>query len=100
MNFVEPRIMFEPTYKYDINSDKLDTSEKCRIPSYCVSSLFLPFQLFLIFIFPSQDRIVYRSKQKNTVSCTHYDSVKDIKSSDHRPVYALLEVTIRPGVDK
>jgi hypothetical protein len=43
---------------------------------------------------------VYRSKQKNTVSCLHYDSVKEIKSSDHRPVYALLEVAIRPGVDK
>ena len=41
MNFVEPRIMFEPTYKYDINTDKYDTSEKCRIPSYCVNILLL-----------------------------------------------------------
>lgn len=35
-NFLEGRITFEPTYKYDVNSDKYDTSEKCRIPSYTV----------------------------------------------------------------
>ena len=37
-NFLEGRITFEPTYKYDVNSDKYDTSEKCRIPSYTVGS--------------------------------------------------------------
>lgn len=36
-NFLEGRITFEPTYKYDVGSDHFDTSEKCRIPSYCVS---------------------------------------------------------------
>jgi hypothetical protein len=35
--FAEPKIMFEPTYKYDLNTDEYDTSTKCRIPSYCVS---------------------------------------------------------------
>ena len=38
-NFLEGRITFEPTYKYDLNSDNYDTSEKCRIPSYCVISV-------------------------------------------------------------
>ena len=37
MNFIEPRITFKPTYKYNPNSDEFDT-EKCRIPSYCVRS--------------------------------------------------------------
>ncbi len=80
-HFLEGRITFEPTYKYDINSDNYDTSEKCRIPSYC-------------------DRILYRSRQKGSISCSYYDAIKEIKTSDHRPVFGLYEVTIRPGVDK
>lgn len=36
-NFLEGRITFEPTYKYELNSDEYDRSEKCRIPSYTVS---------------------------------------------------------------
>lgn len=80
-NFLEGRITFEPTYKYDIGTDNYDTSHKIRIPSYC-------------------DRILFKSRQKGSVSCYHYDSVKDIKQSDHRPVFGLFEVTIRPGVDK
>ncbi len=80
-HFVEGRITFEPTYKFDINSDNYDTSEKCRIPSYC-------------------DRILYRSRQKGAISCSVYDSIKEIKLSDHRPVFGLYEVCIRPGVDK
>ena len=47
-----------------------------------------------------KDRILFRSRQKGIVSCSFYDSVKDIKMSDHRPVYGLYEVAIRPGVDK
>lgn len=80
-NFLEGRITFEPTYKYDIGTDNYDTSHKIRIPSYC-------------------DRILFKSRQKGSVSCYHYDAVKDIKMSDHRPVFGLFEVTIRPGVDK
>ncbi|CAF0870003.1 unnamed protein product [Brachionus calyciflorus] len=80
-NFLEGRITFEPTYKYDINTDTYDTSHKIRIPSYC-------------------DRILFKSRQKGSISCYHYNAVKDIKLSDHRPVFGLYEVTIRPGVDK
>lgn len=35
--FQEGRINFKPTYKFDINSDRYDTSAKNRIPSYTVS---------------------------------------------------------------
>ena len=45
--FLEGRITFEPTYKYDVGSDTYDTSEKCRIPSYCVSSSSLVFNASL-----------------------------------------------------
>lgn len=80
-NFLEGRITFEPSYKYEVNSDKYDESDKCRIPSYT-------------------DRILFRSRQKGIISCSFYDSVKDLRISDHRPVYGLYEITIRPGVDK
>ncbi|KAH8859509.1 Inositol polyphosphate 5-phosphatase E [Schistosoma japonicum] len=33
-NFDEGRICFPPTYKFDINSDVYDSSEKQRVPSY------------------------------------------------------------------
>ncbi|KAJ8300522.1 hypothetical protein KUTeg_022041 [Tegillarca granosa] len=76
--FQEGRINFKPTYKFDINSDRYDTSAKNRIPSYT-------------------DRVLFRAKKKNTVSCSHYDAVTSLKLSDHRPVYGLYEVAIKPG---
>lgn len=35
--FLEGRINFKPTYKFDVNKDVYDTSSKLRIPSYTVS---------------------------------------------------------------
>ncbi|GAA32796.2 phosphatidylinositol-bisphosphatase [Clonorchis sinensis] len=78
--FEEGRIRFPPTYKYDINSDDFDTSEKCRVPAYT-------------------DRILYRVQKKGTVNCVHYDSVRTIRSSDHRPVYGYYTVCLKPGCD-
>nr|KAG5692742.1 hypothetical protein BaRGS_033853 [Batillaria attramentaria] len=79
--FQEGRINFQPTFKFDVNTDKYDSSAKNRIPSYT-------------------DRILFRSRKKNQISCLHYDAVMNIKVSDHRAVYALFEATLRPGRDK
>ncbi|OON15177.1 hypothetical protein X801_09023, partial [Opisthorchis viverrini] len=78
--FEEGRIRFPPTYKYDINSDNFDTSEKCRVPAYT-------------------DRILYKVQKKGTVCCVHYDSIRTIRSSDHRPVYGYYTVCLKPGCD-
>ena len=47
-----------------------------------------------------QDRILFRCKKKNSISCLHYGAVETLKESDHRPVYAVFEVELRPGRDK
>lgn len=78
--FLEGRINFKPTYKFDVNKDDYDTSSKLRIPSYT-------------------DRILFKAKKKNSISCHHYDAVMNLRLSDHRPVYGLYEATIKPGRD-
>ncbi|KAL3872020.1 hypothetical protein ACJMK2_039991 [Sinanodonta woodiana] len=76
--FQEGRINFKPTYKFDIGADTYDTSAKNRIPSYT-------------------DRILYRTKKKNSTACICYDSPASIRCSDHRPVYAVFDTVIQPG---
>ncbi|CAL8102004.1 unnamed protein product [Orchesella dallaii] len=77
-------ISFRPTYKYDLGTDNFDSSSKKRSPAYT-------------------DRIIYKCKSlpsnEPLVSCLSYESVKDLKTSDHRPVYAIFNVIVRPGFD-
>ncbi|RTG86022.1 inositol polyphosphate 5-phosphatase INPP5E [Schistosoma bovis] len=79
-NFDEGRIRFPPTYKFDLNSDAYDSSEKQRVPSYT-------------------DRILFMSKKKDNLICLDYNSINTIRSSDHRPVFALFSLVLRPGSD-
>ncbi|GAB1607814.1 72 kDa inositol polyphosphate 5-phosphatase-like [Argonauta hians] len=76
--FQEGRISFQPTYKFDVKSDS--DYHKHRTPSYT-------------------DRILFRSRHKNCIVCTDYDSVMNVNLSDHKPVFAVFEVSIRPGRD-
>ncbi|XP_005088851.1 phosphatidylinositol polyphosphate 5-phosphatase type IV [Aplysia californica] len=78
--FQEGRINFHPTFKFDVNHDTYDSSSKNRVPSYT-------------------DRVMFRCKKKNDVTCLHYDAVMAIKISDHRPVYGQYETGVRPGKD-
>lgn len=77
--FNEGKINFAPSYKFNIGTDLFDHA-KLRVPSYT-------------------DRILYKAKNIEVVKCLNYDTVPSIKSSDHKPVYAMFEVTIRPGRD-
>jgi phosphatidylinositol-bisphosphatase len=82
--FNEAPILFPPTYKYNLNEDTYDRSEKCRVPAWT-------------------DRILWRSKKKKHhqnmndrnefVKCLYYGR-SDIRSSDHRPVSALFECEV------
>lgn len=78
--FQEPDIHFLPSYKFDIGKDSYDTSSKQRTPSYT-------------------DRVVYRSRHKDDICPLRYSSCPGIKTSDHRPVYSLFRVKVRPGRD-
>ena len=71
--FTESLITFAPTYKYDIGSDRYDTSEKRRAPAWC-------------------DRILYRgaSRIKQIQYRRH-----EIRISDHRPVSGTFKMRIK-----
>jgi len=72
-HYAEARIFFPPTYKYDLETDDYDTSEKARIPAWC-------------------DRIL---RKGNNLRQINYDTAP-LRFSDHRPVYAtfLCKVSI------
>ncbi|KAK6078143.1 SacI domain and endonuclease exonuclease phosphatase [Seiridium cupressi] len=69
--YSEARITFMPTYKFDIGSDRYDTSEKARIPAWT-------------------DRILRKGTNIRQLS---YDCAP-LKFSDHRPVYATFQCII------
>ncbi|KAL6709684.1 Inositol-1,4,5-trisphosphate 5-phosphatase 1 [Coniothyrium glycines] len=70
--YSEARITFPPTYKYDLNSNHYDTSEKARIPAWC-------------------DRVL---RKGDNIRQIHYDAAP-LRFSDHRPVYATFQVLVQ-----
>ncbi|ERL95124.1 hypothetical protein D910_12394, partial [Dendroctonus ponderosae] len=87
--FSEAKITFPPTYKYDPGTQNFDSSSKQRTPAYT-------------------DRILYKQKNSRRLSgafehpplqCLIYDSVQSITTSDHKPVWGVFRVHLRPGLD-
>ncbi|XP_022094958.1 synaptojanin-1-like isoform X2 [Acanthaster planci] len=87
--FHEGNIQFAPTYKYDLFSNDYDTSEKNRCPAWT-------------------DRVLWRRRKRrfqkktkgedNLSYCApgrilHYGRA-ELKVSDHRPVFAIIEVEV------
>ncbi|KAG8142113.1 hypothetical protein E2320_006738 [Naja naja] len=78
--FQEAPIFFRPSYKFDVGQDTYDTTSKQRTPSYT-------------------DRVIYRSRHQNEIHAVKYSACFGIRTSDHRPVYGLFRVKVRPGRD-
>ncbi|XP_072489048.1 phosphatidylinositol polyphosphate 5-phosphatase type IV isoform X3 [Notamacropus eugenii] len=98
--FREADIHFFPSYKFDVGKDSYDTTSKQRTPSYTVPVDFPLSAASALGPFPScADRVVYKSRQKDDIYPVKYSSCPDIKTSDHRPVYGLFRVKVRPGRD-
>ena len=74
--YVEAERTFLPTYKFDKRSDVYDTSEKRRVPSWT-------------------DRVLVASKE--CAAILQYESVSDLRWSDHRPVAATVALAVDPA---
>lgn len=73
--FTELPITFPPTYKYDVGSDRYDSSEKKRSPAWC-------------------DRLLCRSSS-GRVKQLEYTRHEGVFYSDHRPVSGVFRITIK-----
>lgn len=69
--FKEPTLKFRPTYKYDNGSERYDSSEKARTPSWT-------------------DRIIYKGDNLHPLAY----SDASMLLSDHKPVYAAYRARV------
>ncbi|NWX90669.1 SYNJ1 protein, partial [Nothoprocta ornata] len=98
--FLEGKINFAPTYKYDLFSDDYDTSEKCRTPAWTDRILWRrrkwPFDRsaedldLLNASFQNNSNVPYTW---NPGTLLHYGRA-ELKTSDHRPVVAVIDIDI------
>jgi len=70
--FKEGTIAFAPSYKFDPETDRYDTSEKARAPAWC-------------------DRVLYRGAP---YAVPLYSVIMELRMSDHKPVIALLHTQL------
>ncbi|XP_073473229.1 synaptojanin-1 isoform X2 [Aquarana catesbeiana] len=99
-SFLEGKINFAPTYKYDLFSDDYDTSEKCRTPAWTDRILWRrrkwPFDrsaedLDLLNSSLQEGRNIPYTWNPGTL--LHYGRA-ELKTSDHRPVVAVVDIDI------
>ncbi|THH12240.1 hypothetical protein EW145_g127 [Phellinidium pouzarii] len=72
VGYEEGPLLFQPTYKYDLHSERYDTSEKARIPAWT-------------------DRVLYRGHDLDLVVYSR----AELMGSDHRPVFAIFRAEVR-----
>ncbi|KAL4853623.1 Type II inositol polyphosphate 5-phosphatase 15 [Chlorella vulgaris] len=94
----EGQIGFRPTYKFDrasANPFAYDTSEKRRIPAWCDRVFFRGSKAFPGPEWEDVERWDPPSWQDEVgVRALEYSCWADVTDSDHKPVYAVLEVNL------
>ncbi|KAG2456399.1 SYNJ1 protein, partial [Polypterus senegalus] len=98
--FMEGKLDFPPTYKYDLFSDDYDTSEKCRTPAWTDRILWRrrkwPFEKsaedvnLLNTGVNEEEKPTYTWKPGTLL----FYGRAELKTSDHRPVVAALDVDV------
>lgn len=89
MLIIHKLLIYSVLFQYDPGTQNFDSSSKQRTPAYT-------------------DRILYKQKNSRRLSgafehpplqCLIYDSVQSITTSDHKPVWGVFRVHLRPGLD-
>ncbi|KAM7398098.1 hypothetical protein PAMA_006125 [Pampus argenteus] len=101
--FIEGKLDFAPTYKYDLFSEDYDTSEKCRTPAWTDRILWK--RRKWNFDQTAEEMNVVGAASTSGESEDHPDNPwspgtlkyygrAELKTSDHRPVVAIIDVDI------
>ncbi|KAM9331874.1 synaptojanin-1 isoform 2-T4 [Pholidichthys leucotaenia] len=100
--FIEGKLDFAPTYKYDLFSEDYDTSEKCRTPAWTDRILWKR-RKFNFDRIAEEMNVVGSSSaygenddlnQPWSPGTLKYYGRAELKTSDHRPVVAVIDVDI------
>ncbi|TKY86548.1 hypothetical protein EX895_004697 [Sporisorium graminicola] len=103
-DFDEGPIGFAPTYKFDKGTDRYDTSEKQRVPAWCDRVLWAVTREWedeggevsaTREGDEEKEEEEARKARRQGVVLQAYESVGELKFSDHRPVRATLLVRVR-----
>lgn len=87
--YVEGKLNFDPTYKYDKNCEVYDTSPKQRIPAWCDRVLFTRDPQF-------KSQLIEDPAQGDDAKASFpaYYNRQESYFSDHRPVLAVYHLPI------
>ena len=78
-DFYEGKINFMPTYKFLDGTNEYDYAE--RVPGWT-------------------DRILYRANNLSDIILCKYSSIADVKTSDHKPVFAIFKINFNHEKNK
>jgi phosphatidylinositol-bisphosphatase len=85
--FDEGEIDFLPTYKYDVGTNRYDTSEKRRAPAWTDRVLWRKARAYL--------EPHAKEGHHSDIQLTSYASCMDLMMSDHKPVNAIMRLKAR-----
>ncbi|XP_047236078.1 synaptojanin-1 isoform X2 [Girardinichthys multiradiatus] len=101
--FIEGNLDFAPTYKYDLFSEDYDTSEKCRTPAWTDRILWkrrkwnfnrTAEEMNVVGVPSTSGEAEDNPEQAWSPGTLKYYDRAELKTSDHRPVVAIIDVDI------